>query len=107
MASDPFIYGLSINAFIRKNDILIDQEISDLTSCYIWFVDSMKFLTGEISNLKYYKGISSFEPSDLKNTAICHLPIQYVPLTAGNKIFRNNTALIKKKYDIIVLDCNQ
>lgn len=91
---------LSINAFIRENDILVNKEISDLTSCYIWFVDSMKFLTGEISNLKYYKGISSFEPSDLKSIAIYHIPIQYVPLTAGNKIFRNEPISMKKKYDI-------
>lgn len=90
---------LSINAFIRGNDILINEEISSLVSCYAWFVDSIKFLKSEIFNLKYYKGISSFEPEDLKYASTHHLAIKYVPLTAGNKIFRKKFAF-RKKYDI-------
>lgn len=92
---------LSINAFIRENDILINEEISSLVSCYAWFVDSIKFLKSEIFNLKYYKGISSFEPEDLKYASTHHLAIKYVPLTAGNKIFRKKFAF--RKNMILVL----
>ena len=56
---------LCINDFCQEGVYLIDQELTGLTQCYIWFVDSMHSMKTPDPNLSQYKKISSFEPLSL------------------------------------------
>ena len=91
---------LCINDFCQEGVYLIDQELTSLTQCYIWFVDSMHSMKTPDPNLSQYKKISSFEPTDVKFSSIYHRKIHYVPLTMGNKIFCTSPRNAEKKYDV-------
>lgn len=91
---------LCINDFCQNGNFLIDKEITQLTSCYIWFVDSMHLMKNFDYTLPFYSGISSFEPTDTTLSRKYNVPIQYVPVTAGKGLFCMNQTEEKKIYDV-------
>lgn len=91
---------LCINDFCQSGNFLVDYEITQLVSCYVWFVDSMHRMSYYDSNLHFYRGVSSFEPTDCTLSEKYKVSIQYVPLTAGEKIFCTNNEPEEKEYDV-------
>lgn len=94
---------LMLNDLNNGQEFFLTDPVFQKVNCYLWFLDTIHSVKLCDQNFNKYKKVFSFEPKDVIDSGDgwWKRKIEFLPLTAGTKIFCSNKCNdVTKKYDI-------